>query len=98
MANVYRLPVQTRVGLETSIDLVRKQRYATSSVAGVKRSHDVSVVESVPSDQSTELARFGLQAPRLRASTIASATTHGLATNMEPSEYTQRRDAASTPG
>lgn len=105
MANVCRLPVQTPVGFETSIDLVQKQRYSTSSVVGVKRSHDVCAAESVPSDQSTELARVRnhapplvLQAPRLKASTITSATIHALETDIGPSEYTQRRNAASTPG
>lgn len=104
MADVYRLPVQARVGFETSIDLAQRQRYSTSSVVGVKRSHDVSVAESVPGDPSTELTGMRntipplvLQAPRLRASTITSATIHGRETNMEPSEYTQRRNAASTP-
>ena len=105
MTDLYRLPVQACVGFETSIDVVQMQTYSTTNVVGIKRKHEAFGAESVPSDFGTDLARvrkktppFVLQEPRLRASMIISATLSVQWTDMQPTEYTQRRNAASTPG
>jgi replicative superfamily II helicase len=104
MTDVYCPPVRTRVGFETSIDRVQKQSYSTSTVVGVKRNHEAVTEESIPSNCMTELVRTANkpaplvpQGPRLKAGSVTSATITGQEINLEPSEYTQRRNAASTP-
>ncbi len=100
------------LGFETSIDVARKQAYGTTPLAGLKRSH-AQVESQVPaitttavlSDRTNKLPFSGFKRPELplqqksnlKASEILRAV--GVSSqDAEPSEYSQRRALASTPG
>ncbi len=104
MAYVYPQPLQTH-GYQTSVDLAKRHDYSTVNVAGVKRNHQ-SFSENVSAKHDEHLsaqithrpAPPALQAPRLKASVISSTSTAGRTVAGGPSEDTQRKCAASTPG
>ena len=104
MADVFGPTPQKRVGFQTSIDLVKKQAYSISDIAGVKRSYEAVLEGAIPSSESDPVrltysdAPPLLPRPRLKASAVILAIAPGQGVHNEPSEYTQRRNTASTPG
>lgn len=83
-------------GVETSIDLVRKHRFHTTSIAGTKRASDQCSTDVQPTLQHRQPV---LPPPRLQASSISAVTLlHGDTEAAELSEYSQRKSLASTPG
>lgn len=105
MADVYHQRLQTR-GFQTSIDLAQRQTYSTTNVAGSKRDHELFLNDNavkpyeVSFDPITNRPARTLPQPRrLKASIISTAgVPPGVVVANGPSEYTQRRCAASTPG
>ena len=97
---------QTRIGFQTSIDLVQKQEYSTGNIAGVKRSYEAVRQDAVPNKGRSDTVRLTYRDPprpppgsRLKASSITSANAvPAQDIHNERSEYTQRRLAAATPG
>ena len=97
---------QTRVCFQTSIDLVQKQSYSTTDIAGLKRSYEAVREAAVPNNDQVDTVRLTyrdppppLPGPRLKASSITFANAvPAQDIHDERSEYTQRRLAAATPG
>ena len=91
--------------LETSVDLVRKHTFHTTSLAGVKRPHWQGSVAVADGDQSGDVQlanvndRPSLPAPRLQASSIVTVPLPQEPPKAaQQSEYSQQRHLASTPG
>ncbi|KAI9773041.1 MAG: hypothetical protein M1835_006207 [Candelina submexicana] len=100
------------LGFETSIDTARKQPCGTTTLAGVKRDH-AQITPQISGDfkpavlsDTTNLLPFNTfkrpelptqQKRSLKASEIRRAPGAG-SESTEPSEYSQRRALASTPG
>ena len=98
-------------GFLTSIDIVRKQTFKTTAIAGNKRSHaqitNLNAAEhgSILSDRTNTCSGYGFHRPtvsssgkpRLQASGIRPASSTGGQVDAI-SEYSQRKALASTPG
>lgn len=90
---------------ETSIDLVRKHTFHTTSLAGIKRPHWQGPVTVAHGNQSGDVQlanlnhRPSLPAPRLQASSIVTVPLPQEPLKAaQQSEYSQRRHLPSTPG
>ncbi|ERF70155.1 hypothetical protein EPUS_00342 [Endocarpon pusillum Z07020] len=90
---------------ETSIDLLRKHTFHTTSLAGIKRPHWQGSVTAAHGNQSGDVQLVNvndhpsLPAPRLQASSIITVPLPQEPSKAaQQSEYSQRRHLASTPG
>lgn len=92
MAGTYHHQAIQSGGVETSVDLARKHKFHTTILAGRKRP-----LEDVESARPQ--SRAFLPPPRLKASSIISVPSQdGLEKAPQISDYSQRKDLASTPG
>ncbi|KAI9720429.1 MAG: hypothetical protein M1812_002935 [Candelaria pacifica] len=110
--NRFGIPKGQTLGFETSIDTARNRTYGTTPLVGVKRDHAQvkaqapgMIETAVLSDRTNKLPLNGFKRPELplhqkcvlKASEIRRVTGAG-SHSIEPSEYSQRRAFASTPG
>lgn len=105
MADAFHQETINNYALETSIDLVRKHTFHTTSLAGVKRPHPQESVAIAFENRSRDVQlahvndRPSLPAPRLQASSILTVPPPEEPSEAaQLSEYSQRKHLASTPG
>ena len=105
MAGAYHHPTIHSHAVETSIDLVRKHAFHTTSIAGTKRCREQSPLAAADVGQPRAVKsafshdRPSLPPARLQASSISSVSALQGCQDAAPlSEYSQRKHLASTPG